>query len=183
MKNRALLSAIAICFAVVGCSKPEEAVKPKPVASAPTPKPPEAPVAQPGSSGPAKTDAPATKATPAEIEAARKAGCKADQCKVDITVSDCKITVTPPVLGVSTTGKDVELRWNLKAPDYAFTDNGITFKDPGTQFSGKYKQSDDTFKWRDANSDAGVYDYTVEVKAKKDGTICRLDPSIINGAS
>lgn len=181
MKNRALLSAIAICFAVVGCSKPEEAAKPKPVASAPTPKPPEAPVAQPGSSSPAKTDAPATKVSAADIEAARKVpGCVGDKCKVDVTVVDCAITVNPPLLTV--TSKDVDIKWKLKTNGYEFTENGIEFKVGNSQFSGKAKQGDDTFKWKDANSDTGVYDYTVELK-KKDGTICRLDPSIVNGAS
>jgi hypothetical protein len=176
MNNRALWSAIAVCFAVAACTKTE--VTTKPATTTPPPKPADAPTAPPGSSAPPVVTA---RATTAEIDAARKAGCKGDQCKVDVTVSDCKITATPPVLGVA--DKSVDLKWSLKTADHEFTDNGITFKNPDNrQFTGKTKVSADTFKWTDANSDTGVYDYTIEVK-RKDGTICRLDPSIVNGAS
>jgi hypothetical protein len=181
MIHRALLSAIAACFAVAACTeKPAEA--PKPQAAAVVPLPPEAPKAAAAS---ANQDA-----KPPEVkQAASMAGCRHGNCKIDIKVTEgatpCA-TATPDSLPVFKDNKGDDIKWSISTPGWKFVDKpqqpGIEWKDSSQQqFSGNAGGNSNNYKWKDANTDKNTYRYTIHVVNgdKK----CDADPSIVNGAA
>ena len=187
MKNRALLSALALCFIAAGCDSQKTAKPPEPKAAAVVPLPPPAPTAPAASSGQdakpaqvAQADAkPDTKAGAAPMARPKK-GCSGNNCKVEITVgANCAITVDPQNLPVF--AQNVEIKWSLKPAHWKFAANGIDFKDTGQgQFHNPAGGNSNNFKWKDDNTDQRPYGYWIHVVNGKDK--CDADPSIVNGA-
>jgi hypothetical protein len=189
MKNRALLSAVALCFLVAGCeSKKEEPAKPK-VADKVIPVPAAAPTAPPAS---ADQDAKPmkmadTKAAASAIPPGLK-GCKKNRCDVTLTVTgsgdpDCKITASPNPRGVHKDNKGDHIKWTIATAGWEFDANGIDFGgDP--QFSGgQLNGANNKYRWTDANTDPAPtqHDYRMNLKNPKTGKKCTKDPSIVNG--
>jgi len=175
MIHRALLSAIAACFAVAACTeKPAEA--PKPQAAAVVPLPPEAPKAPAAS---ANQDA-----KPPQVKqmAASAPGCGHGKCKIDIQVTEgatpCA-TATPDVLPVFKGNKNDDIKWSVSTQGWKFAANGIEFAS-NNQFTNPAGGNTNSFKWKDANTDANTYKYKIHLVngAKK----CDADPSVVNGA-
>jgi hypothetical protein len=118
--------------------------------------------------------------------AAKAVVCKEKECRVAVTVSACKITVDPEVLGIAKGVHDVDIVWEItKSPGVIFPRvNGIFFKekdraaaakqfrDPRLLLEGKQ------FRWKDANIAAGEFQYGVTVV--DNGKACTLDPIVIN---
>lgn len=108
-------------------------------------------------------------------------------CKVDVSVSDCKITPTPEPLSV--TGKNILIFWELDAASasmYQFPDDGIKLKTASPEFDQPQAQANrKKFKLHDKNSLPGKksYPYAIKVqkKAGQSWTDCPpLDPTIVN---
>ena len=109
-------------------------------------------------------------------------------CKVDISVSDCKITTTPSSLRV--TGRAINIFWELdaaSASSHRFPDDGIKLKTPSAEFEQPEAQANrKKFKLHDKNSLPGEHSYPYTVKVQKQTllffwTDCPpLDPVIIN---
>src|SRR5258708_18785613 len=56
---------------------------------------------------------------------------KAVKCDVVISVASCTpegITLDHPVLGVANGSRDVDIRWTIATPGYAFAKDGVKFK-------------------------------------------------------
>jgi len=194
MKNRALLSAIALCFLVAGCeSKKEEPVKPKvadkvvPV-PAPAPTPPPASAAQDAKpAGVAQVAGTQKAAAPAAMR-----GCKRGNCKITVTVQtspggDCtRIMKVPEHRGVwagtpSNPQRDVPIEWNLATPDWQFDAKGVDFAGNGKFRNGVASNGKRTFTWTDVNDDTGQHNYAVNLVNPKTNKKCSADPSIVNG--
>ncbi|MBC8023614.1 MAG: hypothetical protein H7Y14_10870 [Burkholderiales bacterium] len=165
--NRALLSALAVCFAVAGCDSQKPAEPPKPNTSqAVVPQPDAKPQQVVGT----------TKAPPPK----GRGGCGGGRCVVKITVDD---TVTPCKVSYSTEHLSVfgpnTIRWTAQG-GWLFEKDGIVFPTGSGQFSNPTGGGSATFAWTDANTDKLKYKYTVNLKkgAKK----CKNDPSVVNGA-
>jgi hypothetical protein len=192
MRNRPLLSALAVCFLAAGCDskKPAEPAPPKPVTAAVVPVPaasqpsaaPANPDARPAA---AQADAPkAGGAAPAKGNGRK--GCGQGNCKVTIDVMEGQTPcakANPDKLDVFRNNKNDHIRWSLNgASGWKFTASGIEWKDSGqNQFSdGGPEAGGDKFKWKNANTDEKEYRYTIHlVKGKAK---CDVDPSAINGA-
>jgi len=178
MIHRALLPAIAACFAVAACSeKPAE--QPKQQAAAVVPLPPEAPKAPAAS---ANQDAKPAQVAGMKQAAAPMAGCGHGKCKIDIKVTEgatpCA-TATPDPLAVFKGNKGDDIKWSISTKGWKFAANGIEFAS-NTQFSGPSGGNTNNFKWKDANTDTGTYKYKIHLVngTKK----CDVDPSVVNGA-
>lgn len=111
--------------------------------------------------------------------------CKEKTCHVAVTVTACKITVEPDVLGISKTVRDVDIVWEIKSPGAVFVrEDPIFFKPKDReaalkQFSRATWLDEKRYRMRDANSGPGQYYYGVKVIDK--GTTCPpLDPSVVN---
>jgi hypothetical protein len=174
MIHRALLSAIAACFAVAACTE-KAAETPKPQAAAVVPLPPEAPKAPAAS---ANQDA-----KPPEVkQVASLPGCGHGKCKIGIQVTEgatpCA-TATPDSLPVFKGNKGDDIKWSISTKGWKFAANGIEFAS-NTQFSGSAGGNTNSFKWKDANTDTSTYKYKIHLVngAKK----CDADPSVVNGA-
>lgn len=179
MTHRALMLAVASCFAVASCSdKAAEPPKPKTTpAAAAAPKPPDAPAAVPAPVQVAQAST--TKKTP------RVKGCndKKDNCKVTVRVTgtppNCVITVTPMDLPVAKSAKNIDVKWDIDG-DFVFTSTGIAFK--SGPFTGGTGGGTKKWKVKDANNDDEIHKYDVEVQ-KRNGPKCpKLDPTVMNGA-
>ena len=196
MKNRALLSAIALCFLVAGCeSKKEEPVKPKVVdkvvpVPAPAPTPPPASAAQDakpaGVAQVADTQKAAAPAPPG------LKGCKRGNCKITLTVQvgpsgDCtRILKVPDPRGIwkgdpKNPQLDVPIVWDIATPDWEFTAKGIDFNNNGKFKNGTPGADKRTFTWTDVNDDQGTHAYSVNLVNPKTKKTCNIDPSIVNG--
>ena len=182
MFNRALLSAVAVCFAVAGCdsNKPAEPPKPK-AAAAVVPLPAEKAAA----SG-------YPDAKPAQVADAKKAasslkGCKAGQCKVELTVTgegdpNCNIAKSRDPLPVWKQNKNDTLRWIINTNGWEFANDGIKFSD--AQFTGAgHDGAKHKFKVKDANTDTAekAYPYAIKLVNAKTRKTCTKDPSVVNG--
>ncbi len=174
MIHRALLPAIAACFAVAACTE-KAAETPKPQAAAVVPLPPEAPKAPAAS---ANQDA-----KPPEVkQVASPPGCGHGKCKIDIQVTEgatpCA-TATPDYQYVFKGNKKDDIKWSISTPGWKFAAKGIEFAS-NTQFSGPAGGNTNSFKWKDANTDTSTYKYKIHLVngAKK----CDADPSVVNGA-
>lgn len=118
--------------------------------------------------------------------AAKAVVCKEKECRVAITVSACAINVEPEVLGIAKGVRDVDIVWEItKSPGATFArENGIFFKEKdreaaAKQFRDPRRLDDKKFRWRDANSGPGEFQYGVNVI--DNGKACKpLDPTIIN---
>ena len=187
MKNRALLSAIALCFLVAGCeSKKEEPAKPK-VADKVVPLPAAAPTAPPAS---AEQDA--KPAQVAQVTRAAMKGCKRGNCKITITVQtnpagDCTgMMKVPDPRGVwkgtaSAPQRDVPIEWTIATPDWQFDAKGVDFRGDPKFRNGAPSNGNRTFTWTDVNDDSAPHDYWVNLVNPKTKKHCNADPSIVNG--
>jgi hypothetical protein len=182
MNNRALLSAVALAFAVAGCDSKAPAT---PAAPKPTSAP--AQVVQNAAPEPAKAEAKKARGNPT-----KKCDEKGVKCDVKITVTSCApdgsgITLDHDVLGVLKNSGEVEIRWTIDTDGFEFDgDNGIVFK-PGVDWKKEFdslKGNKNKFKLQDKNH-LGTpaprdYPYTVNI-VKKGGAACASkDPTIIN---
>ncbi len=166
--NRALLSALAVCFAVAGCDsqKPAEPPKPK-TEQAVVPQPDAKPQQVVGT----------TKAPPPP----GRRGCGGNRCVikvkvVDDTVTPCKFTFTPDELSVF--GPNT-VRWTSEG-GWLFDTDGVVLPTGNNQFSSPSGTGTGTYSWKDANTDKNKYKYTVNLK--KGTKKCKGDPSVVNGA-
>jgi len=186
MVNRALLSALAVCFAVAGCEKPAEPPKTKPAAAV-VPLPPEAPKAPAASAG--QDAQPAQMAQAAALPTS--GGCKAGQCKVELDVtgdddSNCKIKKTPDALPVWTQNKNDTMRWIINTADWEFDNDGIKLVTPNPQFTAPgHDGAKHKYKIVNANTDTAstAHYYKISLTNKKTGKKCTKDPSIVNGVA
>jgi hypothetical protein len=200
MKNRALLSAFALCFLAAGCDskKPAEPAQPK-VTAAVVPLPPAAP--QPPAASANQDAKPAAVAQQQPVQMAqtdaKKAGdpfaamqgCKKDKCKITLnvagtTAADCKITADPDKRGVHKDNKGDHIEWTIVggAKDWEFDTNGIDFGS-NRQFSDAHPAGSKKYKVKDANTDTTPTEhaYTMHLKSTADAKVkCSKDPSIVN---
>lgn len=186
MRNRALLSAVAVCFAAAGCDskKPAEPAAQKPATAAVVPVQPATP-ANPDGKAVTLADAPkAGGAAPAKGNGRR--GCTRGNCKVEVDVTGGKpcAKATPDRLDIFKGNQGDDIHWRVNTAKWKFTSDGIEWKDSAQQqFKGKGHEGGDqkTYKWNDANTDDKEYKYIIHL-VKDDGTKCDVDPSAINGA-
>lgn len=185
MKNRALSSAVALCFLVAGCeSKREEPVKPK-VADKVIPLPAAAPTAPPAS---ASQDAKPMQATDARsgTAAPAKAGnnCQNGQkCLVTLTVNadakPCKVMKDKDPLKV-VKGHPETITWKIATAGWVFDARGIDFSG-NPQFNKGAGATTDTWTVEDANTDTKPKPHPYKINLRKGQQKCNQDPSIVNG--
>ena len=181
--NRALLSAIALCFAAAGCDqKPAEPQKPK-TAAAVVPLPPEAPKPAAASSG--------QDASPVQVAQAKTGGrpkrpgtkgCGEGKCVVKIksvTPGTPYCTATYNAEHLEVAGENQTITWHATG-GWKFDANGIDLPSGSNQFSGAQGGGTNKFSVVDANSDDKKYKYTIWLTKGKDK--CQIDPSVLNGA-
>lgn len=181
MRNRALLSAIALCFGLGACeAKKDEPPKPK-TAQAVVPLPPEAP--KPAAASANQDASPAQLAQAAQADpakAGKRAGCGGTRCVVKITVDDtvtpCKVTYSTDELSVYGPNK---IRWTAQG-GWLFDKDGIDLPAGGGQFSNPAGEGSATYSWDDKNTDKLKYKYKVNLK--NGAKTCKADPSVVNGA-
>ncbi len=106
-------------------------------------------------------------------------------CKIEVSVAGCPggITVDYPVTAVKA-GKTLDIEWKLPAGNaWAFTSDGIRFKTEAcaAQFDGSAANKN-VFKWHDKNPATAPLscDYAITL-VNSAGTVCHVDPTIING--
>lgn len=106
--------------------------------------------------------------------------CNSAVCQIDVTVdANCSYDINPEKLEV-VKGSPRVIQWRLPpASPYNFTQDGITFKSPNTEFHSNNSQGK-VFSWTDRNATRGqAYPYNVRVE--KGGVPCKQhDPSIVN---
>ena len=185
--NRALLSAIAMCFAVAGCDSQKTAEPPKPkTAQAVVPLPPEAPKAPAASAAQdAKQMAVADNKAGGSVAPAKvkKPACKGgNHCTVDLDVTgtsdpDCKIAKSDQTLYVAR-GLPEKITWKIGTHGWAFDTNGIAFNNP--QF--KCAAQGNHFVCDDANPEKTPTNYPYNIALKSGSAKCTVDPMIVNGA-
>lgn len=123
------------------------------------------------------------------ISPASAANCDGNgACKVDVSVTSCNITPTPPSLLV--TGKNIVIFWELDATStssYRFRDgDGVVLKSASSEFDQAGAQANNKkFKLHDKNSLSGEhsYPYTINVQRfmSPNWVDCPpLDPTIVN---
>ena len=193
MNNRALLLAVAACFAAAACdTKKDEPPKPK-TAQAVVPLPPEAPKAAAAS---ANQDA-----RPMQVVDTAKAGaapgpgkrairpgtkgCGNGKCVVNIkniapdpkNPGSCNAAYNAEHLDVA--GQDQTITWNATG-GWKFDQKGIELPMGGGQFSGGQGAGSNKWTVLDKNTDDKKYKYTIWLV--KDKEKCRIDPSVVNGA-
>jgi len=113
--------------------------------------------------------------------------CNGGVCKavVSVTASGgaCAVTgVVPEPLRVTGGPNNIEWDFDDATPgDVRFTDQGITFADPGNQFSEPVIQAGGRkFRWHDRN-DASPAPFKYTISARIGGVMCTpLDPTIVN---
>lgn len=189
--NRALLSAIALCFAA-GCEqKPAEPPKPK-TAQAVVPLPPEAPKAAAASAGQDAKPQQVAGAMSPPAKAAAKAspkrpgtkGCGSGKCVVHIR----NVKVGTPFCTADYNAKDLlvagaqqKITWHV-AGGWTFDakPNGIELPMGSGQFSDPQGGGSAKFSWVDVNDDDKTYKYVVRIT--KGSQKCVIDPSVLNGA-
>jgi hypothetical protein len=187
MKNRALLSAIALCFAAVGCDSQKTAEPPKPkTAQAVVPMPSEAPKAPAASAGQdAKPmQVAGTKAGSAGAPKAMKPACKNNNhCTVELDVTgtanpNCKIVKSDDKLFVAK-GRAEKITWKIRTAGWDFDTNGIAFP-ASPQF--KCGPQGNKFECDDPNTETKPTDHPYTIALKKGAAKCSVDPMIVNGA-
>jgi hypothetical protein len=181
MRNRALLSALALCLSLGACeAKKDEPPKPK-TAQAVVPLPPEAP--KPAAASAGQDAGPVRLAQAAQTDpatAGKRPGCAGARCVVKITVDDnvtpCKVTYSTDDLSIYGANN---IRW-VAQDGWLFDKDGIDLPAGGGQFSNAAGEGTATYSWDDKNSDKLKYKYKVNLK--KGAKTCKGDPSVVNGA-
>ena len=82
-------------------------------------------------------------------------------------------------------GNNVKLTWNMDTAGWVFTATGVVITNNTGQFSNpKLLANGKKFTWDDANSDAVLYNYTINVQQSEQGRkTLSLDPQIQNGGA
>lgn len=189
MKNRALLSAVALCLLVAGCESKKEAPAAPKVADKVVPLPTAAPTAPPAS---AEQDAKPSQLAQVAPPPPGPKGCRAGRCKVKITVNTdssgacTSIVKNPEIRGVwvgkPTPQRDVPIVWDIDTQDWEFDAKGIDFAGNSKFKNGQASPNKKSFTWTDVNDDTGKHSYTVYVVNPKTKKTCSKDPWIVNGA-
>lgn len=191
MNNRALLLAVAACFAAAACDKKDEPPKPK-TAQAVVPLPPEAPKAAAASANQdAKpmqvADTAKAGASPAPAKRMTRPGtkgCGNGKCVVNIKnitpdpkkPGACSATYNAEYLDVA--GQNETITWNATG-GWEFASNGIDLPVGGGQFSAG-SANGNKYTIVDKNDDDKSYKYTIRLVKGKEK--CQIDPSVVNGA-
>jgi hypothetical protein len=192
MKNRALLSALAVCFIAAGCDKKADAPPPPKAAAAVTPLPPAAPQAPAAS---ANQDA--TPAQPAQVAMAsgKRVGVPSFKgsggplcdggganCEVEVDAADagsgCTIAKNPPRVKAKK-GSAQTIKWRMKQGSTWQLDK-VVFADAGAPFS--CQSNGPQIHCNTPNNDTQPTEYDYVVHVKKGGQTCSSDPMIVNGA-
>ena len=194
MRNRALLSALALCFIAAGCdSKPAASPQPK-AAAAVTPLPPPAPTAPAASAGQdAKASEPAqvaqTGVTKQAVATTLKDACKnTNNCTITLTVTgttsqNCNITKDRPELHVAK-GRPETVHWKINNTpgglNWDFDTNGIDFR--GNALFTCSSNGANKYKCDDKNPETTKTPHRYYVRLKAGSVTCDKDPMIVNGA-
>jgi hypothetical protein len=189
MSNRALLLAVAACFAAAACdARKDEPPKPK-TAQAVVPLPPEAPKAAAASANQdakpvqvADTGKPGAAAPAQGKKRPGTKGCGNGKCVVQIkTVTPGKpyCTGTYNAEHLEVAGGSETITWHV-AGGWKFDKTGIDLPSGGGQFSGAQGAGDTKYSIVDANTDDKKYKYKIYLTKGSDK--CVIDPSIVNGA-
>ena len=181
MSNRALLLAIAACFASAACDKKDEPPKPKTAQQAVVPLPPEAPKPPAAS---ADQDAKQMQVADTAKTGKRPGtkGCGNGKCVVQIksvTPGTPYCTGTYNAEHLEVAGSNQTITWHVTG-GWTFDGNGIDLPSGGGQFSNPQGGGTNKFTVLDANTDDKNYKYKVYLSKGKDK--CVIDPSIVNGA-
>jgi hypothetical protein len=189
MKNRALLSAVALCFVVAGCeSKKEPPAQPK-VADKVVPVPAAAPTPPPASAAQDATSS-AQVAQVADAKSGTAAPAKArnncqggQRCLVTLTVDanakPCKVMKDKNPLKVMA-GSPEKITWKVATAGWVFDAKGIDFSG-NPQFNNGSGADGDTWTVDDANTDKTPTPHNYKINLKKGAQKCSKDPSIVNG--
>ncbi len=112
--------------------------------------------------------------------------CNQGVCFIDVSVTDCRVTVDPEKRRIARGNRNPVIHWRLDAASFAvyrYADRGITWKrnpdnefhTPGRANGGKH------FTWADKNTQPGDYPYTVHLVRRSSGEACAPhDPSVVN---
>jgi hypothetical protein len=176
MKNRALLSALALCFLVAACESKKATEPPKPTTAAVVPLPPAAPTAPAAS---AKQDA-----QPVQVaQAAAKVFCEnGAHCEVEVTVTDvsggCTMAKNPDRTLVKK-GHAETIKWRMAGGSTWQLDK-IVFTKPNSPFT--CQANGPQIHCHTPNSETSFVEYPYVVHVKKGAQKCSTDPMIVNGA-
>ncbi len=109
--------------------------------------------------------------------------CTAGICKVEVTVVNCVVTVSPLTLCVPLPRGAKNIHWDIVGNEYTFAPNGIVITDPDGEFDAdELSNAGKKFKWHNKHTKEGYYKYSVNVM-KNGGTptACpTYDPLIAN---
>jgi hypothetical protein len=182
--NRALLSALALCFAVMGCDSQKAAEPPKPKTAAVVAVPPEAPKAPAASAGQDAQPVQVTQNKTGAPGAATVPACKGgNHCQVDVAVTGegtaCRITKNPDTLHVAR-GRAEKITWKLGGGSSSWSFDTIKFA-AGAPFACRAQGPH--YECDDANSESSKtpHRYTIHLKDAS-GRKCSNDPTIVNGS-
>jgi hypothetical protein len=188
MNNRALLSAVALCFLVAGCQpKKEEPAQPK-VADKVVPLPAAAPTPPPASADQDAKNAPVAQVADAKPGVAPSPkggplGCTRGRCKVSLDVTgagdpNCTIAKNPDPLYVWAQNQGDTIVFTVRTNGWSFDANGISFATGN--FTCSPGGNPQTYNCVNPNQAKGTHNYKVKLKTS-DGKKCTKDPSVVNG--
>jgi hypothetical protein len=183
VKNRALLSAVALCFVVAGCESKKEAPAQPKVADKVVPLPAAAPTPPPASGN---QDASPGKAGQVAPPPPYPPGCTQGNCKVwmDVTGTEdpnCSIRKQPNPLYVYKGNQNDTISFMLRTTDWEFQPDGIVFSTGGITCTRDANPK--KFSCLNPNTTPGVstHNYSVKVKNTRTNKGCTQDPSVVNG--
>lgn len=99
-------------------------------------------------------------------------------CVITIKVESCqRITAHPEHARVADNDQG-DIEWRVEPGNWSFTDQGIEFKNPHSDFSNR-RNMKSAYKWHNAHTAKNKrHRYWIEVT--DGGQVCRKDPSIMN---
>jgi hypothetical protein len=191
MKNRALLSVLALSLLAAACDSQKTAEPPKPQATAAVVPLPPAAAQAPAAS--ANQDAKPVQLAQSDTKQAEtmalKPACKqGNNCTVELTVTgttgqNCKITKDRPKLHVAR-GHAETIHWKITnatgAAAWDFDANGVDFS--GNSAFTCSANGSRKYKCEDKNPEATHTQHHYTVKLKAGNQTCNNDPMIVNGA-
>jgi hypothetical protein len=185
MRNRALLSALAVCFIAAGCdSKPAATAQPKPAPAVtplppPAPQPPAASANQDATGGAVKlaqaNDVPDPNAQPPFCN-------NGAHCEVEVSVTEnggrcTRIVKNPDRLRVWK-GHAETIQFRMAAGS-SWSLERIAFANPNAPFSCN---GNGPINCSTPNNETTATEYRYVVHVKKGNVTCSADPMIVNGA-
>ncbi len=112
--------------------------------------------------------------------------CNQGACFIDVTVTDCRVSVNPDKKRIARGNKGPVIHWRMDGASFAayrFADKGISWKrNPDNEFHAPGKANfGKHFTWTDKNSLPGDFPYTVHLVRRGTGEPCAPhDPSVVN---